>query len=110
MRPAIVVIVIADAARLRVAVAPVTSQEPDATRSAVEIPRRMLAHLGLPAHRSWVICDEYNAFDWPGADLAKTADGKASFGYVSDALIARIRAEMRAARDRGALKRVARSE
>lgn len=111
-RPAVVVIVIVqtESGSPRVAVAPVTSQEPDASRSAVEIPRRVLTHLGLPAQRSWVICDEYNAFDWPGPDLSVTAAGKASYGYVPDALIERIRAEMRAARDRGALKRVARIE
>ena len=87
----------------RVAVAPVTSQEPDATRHAVEIPRRVLAHLGLRAHRSWVICDEFNAFDWPGPDVHVTPEGKSSFGYVPDALIERIRTEMRTARDHGAL-------
>lgn len=109
-RPAIVVISEASAGKRRVAVAPVTSREPHVTRHAVEIPRRVLAHLGLRAHRSWVICDEFNAFDWLGPDVDVTPEGKSSFGYVPNALIERIRAEMRTARDRGALKSVPRSE
>ncbi len=109
-RPVVIVISEATAGKRRVAVAPVTSQEPDATRHAQEIPRRVLVHLGLPAHRSWVICDEFNAFDWLGPDVGVTPEGKLGFGYVPDALIERIRAEMRSARDHGALKSVPRSE
>lgn len=110
-RPAVVVVVILSegSGKTRVAIAPVTTQEPGPTRTAVEIPGRVLAHLGLPASRSWVICDEYNAFEWPGADLAKTASGQGHFGFLPDQLIERIRREMSAARDRGALKRVPRS-
>lgn len=109
-RPVMVVISDDAAGRRRVAVAPVTSREPDATRRAVEIPRRVLTHLGLPARRSWVICDEFNAFDWPGPDVHVTPEGKPSFGHVPGAFIERIRAEMRTARDHGALKSVPRSE
>ena len=110
-RPAVVVVVVLDerSGKKRVAVAPLTTQEPVPTRSAVQIPRRVLTHLGLPATRSWVICDEYNAFEWPGADLARTASGRRHFGFLPDALIERIRQEMNTARDRGALKRVPRS-
>jgi hypothetical protein len=92
------------------AVAPITSQRPEPVRSAVELPPRVRAHLGLDAAMSWVICDEYNEFDWPGVDLGATPDGDFTFGYLPDAFVERVRAEMRAARARGALKSVPRSE
>jgi hypothetical protein len=57
-----------------------------------------------------VICDEYNEFDWPGVDLDVTPDGKPAYGCVPDALVGQVRAEMRAARMRGALKAIPRSE
>lgn len=111
-RPGLVVVVATrkHAGGMRVAIAPITSQDPDLTRSAVELPRRVKAHLGLNAPRSWVICDEYNEFDWPGVDLGVTPDGKVAYGYAPDTLVEQVRAEMRAARTRGALKAVPRSE
>jgi hypothetical protein len=39
----------------------------------------------LDAAASWVICDEYNEFDWPGVDLGTTPKGKSVFGYIPDA-------------------------
>ncbi len=111
-RPSLIVIAVTIAAtgKQRVAVCPITSQKPDATRSAIEMPSRVKTHLGLDAARSWVICDEYNEFDWPGVDLDTTSAGASSFGFAPDALVERVRAEMRAARARGALKSVTRTE
>jgi hypothetical protein len=57
-----------------------------------------------------VICDEYNEFDWPGVDLGATPHGDFTFGCLPDAFVERVRAEMRAARARGALTSVPRSE
>ena len=111
-RPALVVIAVTIVAtgKQRVAVCPITSQQPDSTRSAIELPQRVKAHLGLDAARSWVICDEYNEFDWPGVDLDTTPTGTSSYGFAPDALVERVRAEMRDARGRGSLKRVPRTE
>jgi len=110
-RPCLVVIVSrsAGAAAPRVAVAPITTASPAAERAAVLIPTRVKAHLGLDARPSWVICDEYNAFDWPGVDRGLTPMGEPAFGFVPDALTERVREEMRQARARGALKSTPRS-
>ena len=56
-----------------------------------------------------MICDEYHEFDWPGADLGTTPKGKSVFGYIPDALLEQVRAEMLAARKRRALKSVPRT-
>jgi hypothetical protein len=109
-RPCVVVVAVVRGPgdRLRVAVSPVTSRDPGETRAAVEIPPRVKRHLGLDAVRSWVICDEHNEFDWPGLDGAVTPSGKAAYGYIPDALVDRVRAEVRAALRRGGLKGVPR--
>ena len=111
-RPCLVVVAVtrATTGKVRVAVAPITSQRPDLTRSAIELPPRVKAHLGFDAVKSWVICDEYNEFDWPGIDLGAMPDGGAAFGYGPDAIVERVRSEMLAARARGALRSVPRSE
>ena len=112
VRPTLVVIAItlASTDTLRVAVCPITTQTPASDRAALEVPSRVKTHLGLDAAQSWIICDEYNEFDWPGVDLEKTPAGAASFGHVPDALVERVRMQMRAARARGDLKRVPRTE
>ena len=56
-----------------------------------------------------MICDEYHEFDWPGADLGTTPKGKSVFGYIPDALLEQVRAEMLAARKRRASKSVPRT-
>ena len=106
VRPCVVVIAVrrGAAGAIRVAVAPITTQSPSDDRSAVALPPRVKLHLGLDTRPSWMICDEYNEFDWPGVDRAVTSAGAPVFGYLPDTLLERIRAEMRGARERGALK------
>ena len=112
IRPRLIVAAVhrSSAGRIRVAVVPVTTQVPETARSAIAIPPRVRTHLGLDAAASWIICDEYNDFDWPGVDLGTTPKGDSAFGHVPDALLEQVRAEMRAARKRGALKSVPRTE
>ncbi len=74
------------------------------------MPPRVRAHLNLDAARSWIICDEYNEFTWPGVDLDMAPGGGSSYGFAPIALIERVRAELRAARARGAFKPVIRTE
>ena len=111
LRPVLLVLTATQAAGapIRVVVAPITSRQPSRARGSIEVPQRVKAHLGLDAPRCWIICDEYNAFDWPGVDLAPTPTGAPAYGLVPDALLEAARAEMRAARARGALKGVART-
>ena len=73
-------------------------------RRAVALPPRVKTHLGLDDRSSRVICDEYNEFDWPGVDLDVTTKGRPDYGFVPDALIDRVRAQMRDARSRGTLR------
>src|SRR5215470_659117 len=110
IRPCLIVAVVRRSPnKARVAVAPLTTQAPDTERSALAIPARVRTHLGLDAAASWVICDEYNEFDWPGVDLGTTPKGKNVFGYVPDPLLEQVRAEVLVAKKRGALKGVART-
>jgi hypothetical protein len=71
IRPCLIAVAVrrSSAGKVRVAVAPVTTQVPDTARSTVAIPKRVRTDLGLDAAASWVICDEYNEFDWPGVDF-----------------------------------------
>jgi hypothetical protein len=68
------------------------------------------AHLGLDGTQSWIICDEYNEFDWPGVDLGLTVAGNDKYGFVPDALVERVRIRVMAARAQGMLSRIARTE
>src|SRR4051794_24133362 len=69
-RPVVVVLATRERAHgLEVIVAPITTQQPKAGVTALEIPTRVRDHLGLDAERSWIVCDELNSFTWPGPDI-----------------------------------------
>jgi hypothetical protein len=54
--------------RMMVTVVPIT-RSPQA-HDSIELPPAIKAQLGLdPGDRSWVVCSEYNEFEWPGPDL-----------------------------------------
>jgi hypothetical protein len=112
VRPALFVIAVERAGpeKTRVAVCPITRRPPTQDRAAVEMPAKVKAHLGLDGSRSWIICDEYNEFDWPGVDLGRTATGDHQYGLVPDALVERVRMRFLAARAQGRLNRVACTE
>jgi len=74
----------------------------------VEIPRATKAQLGLSAAPSWVMCDEFNEFIWPGFDTGKTPSGSPTFGFLPRGVIAAIRKEAAAARARGTFKTIRR--
>lgn len=79
LRPCVVVAVLpTKAGATRVAMLPITHTPPAPERSAVEVPRAVKAQLGLSDARSWVMCDEFNEFTWPGFDAGKTPAGKPS--------------------------------
>jgi hypothetical protein len=109
LRPCIVVAALrAKTGETRVATVPVTHAEPGVERSAIEIPRAVKARLGLSERRSWIICDEFNEFVWPGFDIGRTPDGQSRYGYLPRGLIAAVREAAVRARERGALKAVPR--
>lgn len=109
LRPCVVVVALRRQGNgTRVAVVPMTHTLPDATRAAIEVPAQVKAYLGLDERRSWIICDEFNEFDWPGMDLGKAPNGTFSFGLLPRGLLSAIRDEMLAARARGKLHGAAR--
>lgn len=75
----------------RVLVVPITTKHPGA-RASLPMPPRVKAALGLDQTPSWILCDEVNEFTWPGFDLGRTPDGRASYGRIPDRLIEEIRA------------------
>jgi hypothetical protein len=109
LRPCVVAATLSDTkGATRVAVVPVTHRAPTEDRSAVEIPAQVKSQLGLSVAPSWIICDEFNEFVWPGFDLGKTSSGRATFGFLPRGVIAQVRSEAAAARTRGRLKQVSR--
>jgi hypothetical protein len=65
-RPAVVVLI---SDTNHISVAPITSTAPGDLSAAIEIPPKVLRHLGLDDKPTWIICDEVNEFVWPGYDL-----------------------------------------
>jgi len=66
-----------------VGVLPITHSPPNDSDTAIEIPLRAKARLGLDSDRSWIVLTEMNMFTWPGFDLrpAKRGDiGSAIYG------------------------------
>lgn len=70
-RPAVVVLATRSEndGTFTVRVVPITHSPPRDPETAIEIPAKLKAFLGLDGERSWVICSEINKFTWPGFDL-----------------------------------------
>ncbi len=82
---------------VQVSVVPITHSPPDAASLAIEIPAAVKRHLGLDSERSWIVVSEYNAFNWPGADLApvsRETPDQFSYGLLPPALYEEIRSLM----------------
>lgn len=64
-----------------VAVVPIThSRHPD-PETAIEIPPRIAAHLGLDRDASWVVLEDVNVFTWPGYDLRQIPQRGGRYDY-----------------------------
>ncbi len=111
LRPCVIVVAVrrigADA--LRVAVAPITTQN-FRGRELVELPPAVKRQLGLDDRQSWVVCDEINQFEWPGFDLGLTPAKTNSFGFLPPALLKKVRASIGIAQRRGGLLSTNRDE
>lgn len=91
-RPAVIVIAVARGEKdTRVAVAPITHSKPEPGRVGVELPPVVKRQLGLDAQASWVICDELNEFNWPGADIERIPANRWSYGRLPYPLANKIR-------------------
>jgi hypothetical protein len=82
-RPCVVVVAVVatDAGKLTVYVAPVTHRRPADPRDGVEIPWRIKQALGLDREQSWVVTNDLNYFEWPGADLRPIPGSPDRFDY-----------------------------
>jgi hypothetical protein len=95
-RPAAVVMVLdlSSANAARVFVLPITHASPPPGADAMEIPVSVCRSAGLDAGRSWVILSEFNAFAWPGFDLA-IVPGRTprtvAYGFLTPGFFARMR-------------------
>jgi hypothetical protein len=67
---------------LLVLVAPITHSPPVGEVSALRLPERVKAYLGLDAEPSWIVVDEVNEFAWPGFDLEPNAAGEIAYGFL----------------------------
>ena len=93
---------------VRVAVVPITHSPPLGSTKALELPARVKRHLGLDGERSWIVVDEFNEFVWPGFDLARSASGAWSYGFLPPGLQTEVRRLVMECASDGSLKRVPR--
>ena len=71
-----------------VTVLPITHSAPADTKTAIEMPPRVKAHLGLDHARSWIVVSEGNEFVWPGFDLRKVPrSDDYAFGFLPPNLL-----------------------
>ena len=70
-RPCLIVSARNDEARqaMRVYVLPITHSPRSGDNTAIEMPSNVKKQLGLDDERSWIVTNQWNAFDWPGPDL-----------------------------------------
>ena len=66
----------------RVAVLPITSSKPDALTPAIELPAQIAHQIGLGDKPSWIIANEVNMFQWPGADIRSASRDSWVFGQL----------------------------
>lgn len=83
-RPVAVVLVTQSVDGLdQVHVVPMTTKPPRRGHPAIEVPKIVREQLGLSAERSWIICDEWNRFAWPGYDIRPSAAASQRSATVS---------------------------
>jgi hypothetical protein len=95
--------------RTMVIVVPITRSPQGA--DCVELSPEIKARIGLdPEQSSWVVCTEYNRFEWPGPDLRSIPKkGEWEYGRLPDELLLQIQDMLRAAAREHRLRVVART-
>ncbi len=99
-RPVAVVLVTQSVDGLdQVHVVPMTTKPPRRGQPAIEVPKIVREQLGLSAERSWIICDEWNRFAWPGYDIRpiRGREPEVSYGFIPSGLFRQVRDTMLAA-------------
>jgi hypothetical protein len=111
LRPCVVVIALeTEDGKTRLVVLPITHSRPDTSRRSVALPSSVKALLDLDKNASWIICDEFNEFEWPGFDVGRTPAGFSTYGRLPLGLLNTVRAEFLSARKSGAIKAVPRDQ
>lgn len=98
---------------MELVVVPVTTKPPRRGAAAVEMPQRVLQHLGLGEERCWIVADEVNRFTWPGPDIRPVRrEGRSSpfYGKIPAKLFEQVRAELAKAAGAGRLRPTNRTE
>jgi hypothetical protein len=76
----------------RVIVAPITHSPPRTNEEGLQLPRKVIAALGLSdTDPSWIIFDELNEFTWPGIHIFQARPGEYKYGYLPPKLFDHIR-------------------
>jgi uncharacterized protein YifN (PemK superfamily) len=113
-RPVVVVVAVEKREHgTQLLVVPVTTRPPRSGDTAVEMPSRVRAHLGLGDEPCWIITDEYNLFTWPGPDIrpVRRAGGMdPRYGSIPAKLFEQVRVSLEKAARAGRLKQTSRTE
>jgi len=82
----------------RVVLVPITHSPPTAEQGGVEIPAKVLTHLGLDSQRSWIRTHEVNVLTWPKGrlpfGLTRAKVGQWKFGELPTALEKKVFADV----------------
>ena len=99
---------------LIVYVAPIMHSAPKQPWEAIALSGAIRRRLGLDDLPSWIVTTEFNAFRWPGADLAmlpeELAPGEVAYGTLPSILVDRIVDQFRDNTARGRVRAVKRTE
>ena len=94
-RPACIVVATDDAATPQyVVLLPITHSRPRRGDVGVEIPPKVRQAIGLDEERAWIIVSDHNVDSWPSPGLAPVPGrpGVYAYGFIPNALFAKVKA------------------
>ena len=98
----------------RVMLVPITHYPPTAKQGGIEIPAKLLKHLGLDGERSWIRTHEVNVLSWPKGrlpvGLTRAKVGQWKFGELPTNLEKQVFAEVVQRHRARTLKQINRDE
>lgn len=102
-----------ESGRQSVVLCPITHSPPQSARDAIEIPAKVLLHLGLDDQLSWIVTREVNTVDWNDPGIVPVSRGQWAYGFLppkmakslSEKLIELSREQRLGIVDRGASKK-----
>lgn len=68
--------------RQSVVLCPITHSPSQSANDAIEIPAKVLRHLGLEVDRSWIVTREVNTVDWNDPGIAPVSKGQWAYGFL----------------------------